>query len=1056
MPDSEIVSHLLEKPENAAPATSQAARGPLDITSPETIPGAAAYWLAAHTPEFIKYPASQVAGWLNRRLSATTAAALEPFAPAVQAADQALKERYAQQTGQPAPTPLPPMPKMESVPNQAKQLAEAAFLGRSPIPGVPAELATDELVRRTLGEYHALTPEQADKISRAAGGLPVGEVGRALTGNEGISLLAQAPAMGGMNAIGGGIWPVAMAASENIPAIGVARAVGKIKTQSVRRMLAEQAEQHLALKPLQEATQAVAKKTGETFEQVDNRIREARMLEPQDLGAAMSKLSPEEQAIAQGYKDFGASQVAKDVAEKLRPGVRHAHIEAQRRRALAAVAEAKAAQKYVDELGQAEIPVPMGGAGSPIPPPITKKFTELGGTEEDAAAAARAMGDPLLRKMGLIPDKRPPRFPEEIGASKSVLGSAHTMAKTEARIAKRRITKLNQSLETSGISIPVRELTAAEQGLQKLPSKLTGHAAAIRTPESLAATRELKGQPWWNRAKYPIPKNSVTKVAQITGNRTLTAGQKDALIQKELMAAGKPAQPSYATGFESELRRGDFRASRRASAMMFRDIADKFGTVVPEGAPVPKGQVFLSNLRIGKSGFAKDEMKRLSRIAVPEKVFRQAEAITKTLGDSSLGDAKNFVQKASRAWKTYILARTGYTVRNVGDNLGSIWMFGAKSGYEESAAKAILLAEGLGGNSAEYIPELKMTLGEYVASARRNGALTGGFISGEAIGTKGMKAGLGKKALDKWRQGNAMLENYSRVLLDMSKRAAGSTADEAGETVDWALGKYHPAFLSPLEQKVNNYVFPWYNWIKQIVKRSTRLAVERPGSVAQVASLPTEVNRAQGWTPEQMALLGPDVKASGALLRTHGLKEGVAEVFPTSVYGPTDINRMFGFGELGPAAILANPVGQSYPGYQWAVALAKNPRNFKDWTGEDVELPGTAAGLVRFPELAKSLGVKLEGKRPIGPDRLNYFMRQFGPAAMALSDLGSDDPQASRRARSFWTGFSSYLRSLDKSQLIKESVELKGKKEEADTYKKSLLNKLNREQQFLLERTAQP
>jgi hypothetical protein len=953
VPDDELGRRIKTKYPGAYDdyADAPTSRGPLDITTPESPLGAAAYWLAAHTPEAVKYPASQAAGWLNRRLSSASAALWEPLAPAVQSIDQRLKEKYAQETGSPPPELLPQVPRMESVPAQIGKLGRAAVLGESPLPGVPAELAMDELVKRTGGEYHALTPEQADAISRASLGLPVGEVARALTGNEGISLAAQVPAMNMMNTLGGLAWKGARAATGKIPAVALKRDIGAIKTKSVRRMLAEQGEQHLELKPIQQAIASTAKANGETFEAVDSRIRDAIQRLPMDDGAMLAALPPEEQAIAASLSRFKEGQLAQDVAEKLRPGVRGAHIEAARQKALA--------------------------------------------------------GNPKALK------------------------------------------RLNRYLKPSGIKVKT------PQDLAKLPKKLVGDVGAIATEEGLAALKQAKGEPWWKGAKAATPKiGGVSQVKRITGNRALTTLEKEAKF-----AATQPGKgPLYRTMFESELRRGDFRAARRASANLFRDIADKYGVDVKPGAKVPEGHIYLDKLRLAKSGFAKDELARLGRKAVPEKVFRQADAITRTIRDSSLGEAKNLIEKGARAWKTYVLTRGGYTVRNFIDNAVSSWMFGASPRHSTLAAKAVALATGSKRvNPNEWIPELKMTLGTYIRTARRNGTLTGGFVSSEMIGAKGA-TNVGGKALNKWKDVNAAMENFWRANIDISSRAAGKSTAESGELVDWALGKYHPAFQSPLERKLSGYGLPWWNWIKQITKRSIRLGIERPGSVAQVASVPTAVNIAQGWTPDQVRALGPDVKASSAILRTHGLGDGVAEVFPMSAYGPTDLNRMFGAGEQGPAAFLTAPLGQSYPAYQWIVALAKDPRTLKDWTGEDVELPGAAKGLLlRYPKMSAVLGIKIAPDGVVvGPDRLNYFMRQAGPPAAALGDIGSSDPQAARRSRSFWIGLSSYLRSDAKAKQISNAVMFKALKEQVDTRRQTLFNELNREQQRKLEAPVRP
>jgi len=746
-----------------------------------------------------------------------------------------------------------------------------------------------------------------------------------------------------------------------------------MKTRAIRSGLAEQAEQHLELNDLRKATLQEAARTGEDFTVVDSRIRDAMQMEPMDKGASMAALSPEERAIAKGYQAFDQAQVAKDLAQNLKPGVRHSHIEKARKDALSKIAAAQSGK--LQDVRAAKRAV--------------KRFETL--TKETGIAAPRTLG----RKI---------------------------------------------------------DLAGAKDVLNRTPEMLTGHAPAVATPEAQVIIGEMGGKAGTRGAGGPsLGRMGASKVAQIQGNRSLTSAEKEANFQALVgqVRPGTPPPPLYKSLLESTMIRGDQRAARRASVSFMRDFGAKFGQKV-SGDIVPEGTVRLSELNFPKSGLTSAEAKAMESTVVPRREFNAAQAALGSV-KTAPSQAADIFAKSARWWKQAVLLRTGYTIRNVLDNTTSAAQFGARGEYAVPALKASLLAHGITElpsglkiDPNEIIPGLGMTLEQYVASARRTGELSGGFMQSEiptVTGKKGLTKAVGT-GLEHWRNLNAVLENSGRAVLGMSKRADGMPLDEVGALVDDALGKYHPAFLSPGERTITTYVFPWYNWMKQIAKRSARLAIDRPGSVAAVASFQAESNREQGFTPQNLAKLGPSVKESGAFLRRTGVP-GKVEVFPTSVYGPTDINRMLGLGERGSAAILENPALQTYPPVQWLAALAGfNIFKNKPFTGEKVELPATASVLLGLPDnIRRSLGIVDWGDGKVaGPDRLDYILRQSGPQATALGDIASRDPESQRKALAFWTGLSSYIADQAQSGKIERGIERGTKKEERSIKFRSKMN----------------
>lgn len=1002
---------------NADQAESDAAepRGPLDPLTPKSPLGGALKWLQVHTPEQVKYPFTAVGNFLNDRLSAGAAALWEPLAPAFQSVDQAAKEEYAREAGTQPPAPLPQAERMRSIPDQLGQVYNAFVHGTSPIEGVPPKMAMDELARRTLGEYHAITPEQADAISRASLGLPTGEVARALTGNEGGALLAQGPALEAMNAIGGAAYPIAQGIGRRIPGKGTdwlraplglesqqRNTLDTLKRAATQRALAEQAESALELDAPKAATLAIAKQTGESFEQVDRRIRNAMELEARTGGRSLASLPSAERQVAQMYRQHGAGQITMDVQEDLRPGILGSHIEDLRTRAL-------------DKIAQADPRTPFG------PRPIKPAQIQ----------AARNAVRRLEKKVA----------PSGIAAARTVGG--------------RRI-----------------DLDAAEGLLQKLPTMLASDAPRAVLPQAAEDLASLRGQLPKGAAMGNVGRFTAAAEPVRQGNRAMTALEKEAAFQQ---AAGPAKQgivsrilrrppeerKLWRTMYEAAIIRGNRRALRRASAGWLRDIGDEFGVQVLPGQVKPGYVPLLSIGKMGKSGFNALEKEALSTVHVPRDIAIKVTRMNERLRTASLGEAANFLRTGARAWKTYVLARPGYFIRNLTDNVMASWLFGAKAEHLPDAMQAAALAHGgkLAAkiNPNRYIPSLRMTLGEYVKEARRNGTLSGGFLSSDITAPKPgavafrpgermrYAANVAGAPLRGFQTANAISENTARVVLDMTERAAGRTAQEAGDLVGNTLGRYHPAYFGPKEQFVRTYLAPWYAWAKQVVTRGSRAIATRPGSVAQIESAIHEVNRSQGYTPEYTASLGPSGKGDVPILRPNrrpGALPGDVEAFPTSFYGLRDINRMFGTRELGPLAVLINPAGQLYPPAQWLAAIGGvDTFRGSNFTGESVELPNIAKAIMKAaPDLADKLGMHMVGERAFGPDRLSFFLRQSGPAGMAVGDLSSSDPESVARARAFLTGFSAIIRNPQESQRIQFFQERSARKEQANTLQRSRRN----------------
>lgn len=945
------------------------------------------------------------------------------------------------------------------------RILKGGLLGGPPRAGQEPMLASQEVAQRAAGEGHLVTEKGAETLDRLALGLPVGTVGRALTGTEGLGLALQGPAFSGANVAGRYAWRGARAATGAIPRVSAARTVGAIKTKGVRRMLAEQQEQQLSLAEIAKRVKAEAKAQGLEPEPIDSRVREARMLEPMDNGNAMAALTPGEQAIAQAYKDFEAAQVQANLAQKMKPGIRHAHILRAREKALEAIGDAKVKRQIADEMATAEIPAPFGRpAGGLQEGEIGLKSFVEGRTQRPQLVGSpppqrgpdippqpqRFVFDPetgqIVRRTGPIPAET--AGPAGVRFSGSALDRARQIADAAEMEATKAVNEVDKYLRTSGLSAPRGmdrriDLASAEQYLQRLPEMLTGHAPILVTPEARTAMRELRGLAP-EAAGVPLPRFTVSRVPRIRGSAAKTAGEKEASYL-EKMAAERPGVEAPRFQFsqlEAALVRADQRAAKRATAGMLDDLS-RLGVEVAPGAKVPAGYTMLSEIRTGKTGLQAAELKRLSKIAIPTEHFRKARGIFEVINNpSSLGEAKNFVSKAGQYWKGAVLFRGGYTARNVYDNVIAAAQAGAKPKYALWGLKASLLAHGIEEvgaplarrlgfrsgfkiNPDQQVPGLGMTLREYVADARRTGELTGGFMTRELGALE--KAAPVKRVtgpvLRGWRNINAVLENSSRSALGMSKRSVGWTREETGQLVDDILGKYHPAFQNRFVRKVGEYGFPWVNWMVQIGRRSLRLGLERPGSVAAVAAIPAAVNLSQGFTPADVDVLGPSVRQSGAIVRPRGPKN--VEVTSTSFYGPTDINRMLGLGERGPAQIPIALGRQAWPPYSWAAAATgTNPVTGKPFTGQDVVLPWAGEALLKAaPRTAASLGIRKIGDQVLGPDRLDFILRQ-NPLliAAAIGGLNSPDPEARRSALSMWTGISSWMANLPESKRIQRGV----------------------------------
>jgi hypothetical protein len=659
---------------------------------------------------------------------------------------------------------------------------------------------------------------------------------------------------------------------------------------------------------------------------------------------------------------------------------------------------------------------------------------------------------PLKAMFKAGPDQTLEMGPNAVAGQQAVKGWENFAAKKEA-VAMKSLKRLDLKLKKYGVRLDAKDLDAAKAQLMALPSKLTGDAAAIVDEKALQAIKQVRGEPWWQRTMRAVSNVHSVQNTKRLSNPFVTAAESEAKANARLLASGEKAVTKYKSGFESELARTDWRAARRASAGFTRNFLRKYGEAVPDGAQVPKGKVLFKHSQISKAGFSKAEQAAMARMAVPVEEFRQFEKMTNAMRASSLGEAKGWLTSIGRGWKQVVLLTGRYSIRNATDNAITTWQAGGKAEYAMDAAKAVALAHGVKGiDPNQMIRGLDMTLGDYVATARRNGALTGGFVSSETIGSGGES--VAAKLLTGYRDANAHGENFFRALLDMSARSRGMTAEEAGQLVDDMLGKYHPAFQSPFMKTMGQVGFPFVNWQKQIVKRGTRLAIERPGSVAQISSFQREANRSQGFAPQQVADLTPAAKESGAFVKK--LPDGLVQVNPTTVYGPSDWNRMFGARTLGTKALLSNPLTLTYPWFQSIFATGGwNPRTMKEWTGSDVRTMNGAKALLKLPKVANALGVRI-GKdgNVVAPDRVDWWFRQAGPQAAMLQALSSTDPQDERAATAFWTGQSSFIVDPKESAKTTKGIDFGAKKSQVKTYRGSYFNLKRELQKMQLEKRA--
>lgn len=565
-----------------------------------------------------------------------------------------------------------------------------------------------------------------------------------------------------------------------------------------------------------------------------------------------------------------------------------------------------------------------------------------------------------------------------------------------------------------------------------------------------ASTRALKEEygPQYGSASGGL--KTVAGTAR-TAPRELTTSELEQQIAKDI--GGKYEQKfaqGKVRGFkelgESTLIAGERTAEKVSHARFLNQVRGKFAEVPVDEAAIKalrrKGYRPMSDLRGAPTGFEEHIKQAMKGAYLRPDQFEFMEMANKAFAPSWIEGVRGLNGKILRtlaqgpgAFKAYVLLRPGFISRNFQNNILLSAMYGnvdprnyawAIKHYlsKDPASQAIIrraIIKGVAGAS-QFAKEAPLTFLE---------------------GGKGIAGKVGR-GLTKFRDVNAAGEDISKLALWRHFIRSGLSEEQAARKVGKVLFWYTPRAFTPFERALRSSVLPFYAWRRQIVPLFFRMLGERPGALGQYEAFRQGFNKEQGLASNQERLLGPDVMSRGAFVRKfkgQGAKRGEFEVFPEGQFGLRDVSGLIGQEDRGVSGPVQKLVSDTYPWIATTISyLTPSPQRGdmtnmgfdyyrgKALTNAPVKLPENAKMIpLIWPGLAKKLNITVDPKSKLvyGPDRLNILFRSVGPIPTMLADITSEDPQAQRRARSYWTGVSSMVRDTAVGQRIKASERMK-------------------------------
>lgn len=538
-----------------------------------------------------------------------------------------------------------------------------------------------------------------------------------------------------------------------------------------------------------------------------------------------------------------------------------------------------------------------------------------------------------------------------------------------------------------------------------------------------------------------------------TASRELTTSQLEAQIAKDI--GGKylqKFQKGKVSGFknigESTLIGGERTAEKVSHARFLNQVREKFAKIPVDEAELKalrrQGYRPMSDLRGAPTGFVDQVKQAMGKSWLRPDQFEFMEMANKAFSPSWVQAQRGLHGRILRTlsnvpgnFKSWVLLRPGFISRNWQNNVLLSAMYGNVDPLNYAWAMKTYFSKS---------PESQAIMRKAILK----GVSGSGQIAGETPrafleGQKGLGGVIGK-GLTKFRNANSIGEDISKLSLWRHFIRSGLSESEAARKVGQILFWYTPRAFTPFERALRSTVLPFYAWRRQIVPLFFRTLGERPGAVGQYEAFRQGFNKEQGLESRKEKLLGPDVMSRGAFVRKYKgvrAKPGEFEVFPEGFQGLRDVSGLIGQEDRGVTGPIQRIVTDSYPWINTAITYLtpqelrgeKTAFGFdyyrgKALTNAPVRLPENAKLLpLLWPDLAKKMHIVIDPKSKLvyGPDRVNLLFRSVGPIPTMLADITSDDPQALRRARSYWTGISSMVRDTSVGNRIGASEKKKAR-----------------------------
>lgn len=474
-------------------------------------------------------------------------------------------------------------------------------------------------------------------------------------------------------------------------------------------------------------------------------------------------------------------------------------------------------------------------------------------------------------------------------------------------------------------------LKRAERRLQKATQGVPAADRVAFTDRPM--TTELRAEAGLKRYGTPMgtPGGLGTgRLAQRAANPSLTTQQINAAME----AQGKPR---FAPVIEAAHQMGAANDVRVMHGRILRDIVDEFGIpTTNEAESVAKRHIGVA------TGFNEKYQRKLLTHKLPPELDELVGNLNKRLSPNEWNRFQRANIAINNEFKRWALFSPGFVSRNMQNNVFQTMMFGnynpATWGRAFRVRYAMQFGQGL--DNSISVGGKSVKIRDYIESAIKRGV-----FRGQTTGEIPKGYGVPFNAL---RAGNQFGEDVSRAAFDIYNQGKGLDPVRSAERVDQVLFNYSSRTGSRAKSQLRRYYYPFINWDSQIGPLAVRTALERPGSLGMVGKLTSMQNEAQGFTPQDIANLGPDVEKQGGIV-TSATPDTANVLLPQGI-GTYSANELIpSFKERGWLAISDQAFSRSYPtlAVPYSLLTKRDLMTDKSWEAKVLAPPITAPSALK-------------------------------------------------------------------------------------------------------------